>query len=314
MRREIILLFETFLCIKEEREFRMQVIYKVDVVFRVIYSLLISMLGLVLFFLSGKWPILPLSVLAILAYLYMASRKNLKRYRAARQPFPREWRDILERCSAFYNHLDPGEKRRFEQDIRIFLSDFSIQGIRGQEVDQKTRLLIAAGAATLLHGRPAWEPPIKDGVLVYPGDRFDRDYQPGRGWQAGQASRGGPLIVTRGSLQHSFRESHDGYNVILHELAHYFDLEDGQADGIPGMGMSSENIAAWRTIMAREWGRAQQGRSFLDPYAGVNEAEFFAVATEFFFERPGEMRQKAPDLYEALRDFYNLDTERIFKR
>jgi hypothetical protein len=308
------LLFRSIFCINEKWNFKMQVIDKLDIIFRVVYSVLIVIMGVVLFVMSQDWVTMAVAFLGAVVYLFLTSRKNLRRYRALRQLFPDEWRSLLKRCSAFYNHLDEQGKQRFERDVQLFLSDFTIRGIKGQEIDTKTRLLVAAGSATLLHGRPSWEPPIKDGVVVYPGSRFDRDYQPGKGWRAGQASHRGPLLVTQGSLQHSFKDPHDGYNVILHELAHYFDLEDGQANGIPGLGMPSESLYAWKEIIYREWQRVLRAESFLDPYAGVNEAEFFAVATEFFFEKPWLMQENSPELYQALKEFYNLDTLAIFSK
>ncbi|UCH95269.1 MAG: zinc-dependent peptidase, partial [Candidatus Aminicenantes bacterium] len=202
-------------------------------------------------------------------------------------------------------------KQRFERDIRIFLGDFSVESIRRKEVDIKTKLLVASGFAALLHGRPYWEPPIKDGVLVYPGERFSKDYQIGKGIRAGQASINSPLILTEESLKQSFRNPDDGYNVIYHELAHYFDLEDGRAEGIPSTRMKPDQLLRWKTIIHDEWKKALEGRSFLGSYAGTNEAEAFAVAVEFFFENPHIMKANNPQLYDALKDFFNIDTLKI---
>lgn len=224
-----------------------------------------------------------------------------------------QWKQILNRCSSFYRNLEEEGKQRFERDVLIFLGDFSIASIRGQEVDIKIKLLVAAGFAAVLHGRPYWEPPIKDGVLVYPGDRFSMDYKIGIGNRVGQASINSPLIVSEESLKHGFRHPEDGHNVIYHELAHYFDLEDGQAEGIPAARMLPGKVARWRNIIQNEWKKALQGRSFLGPYAGTNEAEAFAVAVEFFFENPQVMKTNNTELYEALKDFFNIDTLKIMQ-
>lgn len=167
--------------------------------------------------------------------------------------------------------------------------------------------------ATMLHGRPSWDPPIKDGVVIYPGERFNRHYERGRGNYAGMASYRGPLILTEGGLEESFRYPHDGYNVIYHEMAHYFDFEGGDAGGLPTGRGNEEKWALWRQIFTAEYEKIRQGRSFLRQYGGQNEVEFFAVAAESFFENPWEMNLENPGLYNAFKDFFNLDILKIMK-
>ena len=290
----------------------MRVVNKVDALFKGAIAAVVVFFGVAVAVLMERLPVVFVFVAAAVLYLVMAFRRSIKRLGAVSREFPEEWRSVLVECSAFYRHIDAEGKQRFERDIQMFLADFNVKGTRGGELDVRTRLLVAAGIATLIHGRPDWEPPIRDGIVVYPGQRFNRDYESGKGWMAGQASYNGPLIVTKGSLEHSFRDPHDGYNVIFHELAHYFDLEDGTADGVPAF-LPSEGIFAWKEIIYKEWEKVNRGQSFLDAYAGVNEAEFFAVSTEFFFEKPWVMAQKNPGLYDALKEFYNLDPVEIFK-
>ena len=289
----------------------MQVIYKIDILFICIYSLLILLVGTIFTIASQNLLFIGVTLLAAIIYLFFALKRPYKRYRALRQSTPKEWKQILTQCSSFYRNLNEEGKQKFERDIRIFLSNFSVEGQRRQPVDIKMKLLVASGFAALLHGRPEWEPPIKDGVLVYPGERFNRDYKTGKGIRAGQAAINSPLIVTEKSLEKSFKNPDDGFNVIYHELAHYFDMEDGRAEGIPSTRMSPEKARQLRTIIHREWQKALAGQSFLGTYAGTNEAETFAVAVEFFFENPYIMKINNPDLYHALKDFFNIDTIKI---
>ena len=289
----------------------MQIIYKVDILFICIYSLLILLMGTVFTIASQNVVFIGVTLLVEIIYLFYALKRPYKRYRALGQTTPEEWKQILTRCSSFYRNLDEEGKQRFERDIRIFLSNFPVEGLRRQPVDINIKLLVAAGFAALLHGRPDWEPPIKDGVLVYPGERFNRDYQVGKGLLAGLASVNSPLIVTEKSLEQSFKNPDDGFNVIYHELAHYFDMEDRNADGVPSTRMSPEKALQLKTIIHSEWQKAQRGHSFLGTYAGTNEAEAFAVAVEFFFENPYIMKTNNPDLYDALKDFFNIDTIKI---
>ncbi|MGE5341403.1 MAG: zinc-dependent peptidase [Candidatus Omnitrophota bacterium] len=291
----------------------MQIIYKVDVVFLVIYSILILSIGSV-FAILGKWIWMPVALGIEGWYLFLMLRRPYKRYRALKEPVPLEWKRFLYEYCVFYRNSDPDHQAHFEWDLRIFLSDFPIRGIKGRPVNIETKLLIASGFATALHGQPDWEPPIKDGVLVYPGDRFDRNFNIGKGIRAGQASVNSPLIVTEESLKESFDRADDGYNVVYHELAHYFDMEDGMAKGIPTARLRSDQVDPWRAVIREEWIRATQGLSFLRAYAASNEAELFAVAVECFFENPRLMVRHNPALYEILKNFFNIDTVDVMNR
>jgi Mlc titration factor MtfA (ptsG expression regulator) len=286
----------------------MQIIYKIDILFTAIYSLLIILVGTAVTIASKNLVFIPVTLAVEIIYLCFVLRRPFLRYRALKKTMPEEWKTILNTCSLFYRNLDKEGKERFERDIRIFLACFPVEGIRRQKVDIKIKLLVASGFAALLHGRPDWEPPIKDGVIVYPGERFTRDYVLGKGNRAGQASINSPLIVTEESLKESFRRPDDGYNVIYHELAHYFDLEDGVAEGIPASRLLPGKLFRWKTIIHGEWRKALHGHSFLGTYAGTNEAEAFAVAVEYFYENPRVMYANNPQLYNALKDFFNVDT------
>ncbi|MDQ1354412.1 MAG: MtfA peptidase [Acidobacteriota bacterium] len=278
----------------------MQTIYKIDLIFLWIYSAIIMIIGVVGAVSLGNILFFAGALLVEVIYLFLSFRRPYRRYRALKQSFPVPWKTFLAEHSLFYKSLDTTGKKRFEQDIQIFLSDFSIEGIQRRAVDLETKLLVAAGAAALLHGRPTWEPPFKDGVVIFPGDRFDRNFRPGKGYFAGMATRKGPLLLTETSLLESFKNPRDGHNVVYHEMAHYFDQAGAT---IP-----------WRELVTEEWRKASEGRSFLGDYAGINEAELFAVAAEAFFEKPWEMKAQSPKLYDALKEFFNLDTVKILIR
>ncbi len=277
----------------------MQVIYKMDVFFNWVYAAIFLVVGIAgTLALKSPWFLLAVTAVAGIYFLF-ALRRPFRRHRALRHPIPTQWRVFLSAHFLFYRCLETEGKQQFERDVRLFLSDFTVEGIHGSDVLDEYKLLVAGGVATLLHGRPYWEPPIPDGVVIYPGDRFDRHYKRGKGNYAGMATQRAPMLITAGSLEDSFRSPHDGYNVVFHELAHYFDLESG--------GVS------WKKIFTREWQKAFQGKSFLRPYAATNEAEFFAVATEVFFENPWEMKEKNPPLYEAMAEFFNIDTAELMQ-
>ncbi|MCP4147688.1 MAG: zinc-dependent peptidase [bacterium] len=291
----------------------MKIIKKIDLLFLKIYSAVLLVIGV-----SGSITLKSPLFLAIMLfveviYLFFTLRRPFKRFNAVKKEFPGEWREFMTGNAIFYRSLDEAGKKHFERDVQLFLSDFSIEGVRRQPVSIEIKLLVASAVAAMLHGKPAWEPPIRDGVVVYPGDRFNRHFQSGKGHFGGMATYNSPLILTMGSLEESLINPRDGNNVVIHELAHYFDMENGNADGIPAARMEGININTWKEIFSREWQKVVNRESFLRDYAGINEAEFFAVANELFFENPAEMKQESPELYEALVAFYNIDTVEILE-
>jgi hypothetical protein len=118
-------------------------------------------------------------------------------------------------------------------------------------------------------------------------------------------------VLAWDSALHGARDARDGRNVVIHELAHKIDFLDGDADGTPDLGSGAAR-RAWAEAFAPAYlahrDRLDRGkRSFLDDYAATNEAEYFAVATEAFFEKPRALARELPGVYAALRDFYRLD-------
>ncbi|MCK5220700.1 MAG: zinc-dependent peptidase [Candidatus Aminicenantes bacterium] len=292
----------------------MKVVYKNEVIFKLIYFVLISLTGVFISIYSSDGTVTVISILVPIIYIPLAFRKEIRRLRIVKRQFPSELREIIGEYSKFYNFLDDNGKQKFEKDVNIFLNEHSIRGIRGEETDLRTKVLVAAGVATILHGRQEWEPPFTDGVVVYPGETFDPEYNLHKGQIAGMAGERRPLLVTKEILEQSFRDPGDGYNSLIHEIAHYFDFENPLLSGVPAIGANRERTEEWINIMEEERTKVNNGKSFLRPYAGSNEAEFFAVATESFFERPDVMVKNNPELYELLKGFYNIDTQKILKR
>jgi len=292
----------------------MKVVYKNEVIFKLIYFVLISLTGVFISIYSSDRTVTVISILVPIIYIPLAFRKEIRRFRLVKRQFSLEFREIISEYSKFYNFLDDNGKQKFEKDINIFLNEHSIRGISGEETDLRTKVLVAAGVATILHGRQEWEPPFTDGVVVYPGETFDPEYNLHKGQIAGMAGERRPLLVTKEILEQSFMDPEDGYNSLIHEIAHYFDFENPLLSGVPAIGANRERTEEWINIMEEERAKVNNGKSFLRPYAGFNEAEFFAVATESFFERPDVMVKKNPELYELLKGFYNIDTQKILKR
>ena len=284
----------------------MKTIARIDIFFHGILAALLvfSVIALSAESLHPAWALLAIPALA--CYALMALRRPLKRLRLSAEPFPPEWREILLKSVRFYRDLDGEGRRRFERDIRFFLAEQDIEGTAGVEITDEIRVLIAAGAAVLLHGQPEWELPRGHTILVYP-ESFDEKFCINQGGPfLGQMHGQGPIIISRRALLEGWRRSGDGSNVVLHEFAHLMDMRAARSNGVPRM-LNPAATAAWLRLVHSEMMKVAHHRSILRSYAATNEAEFFAVAVENFFERPREMRSHHPDLYMALSELFNQD-------
>jgi Mlc titration factor MtfA (ptsG expression regulator) len=263
----------------------------------------------------SAWVSLSLAVLiAYLVYVGM-SRKLRRRRRILAQPFPAEWEAILQREVVFFRALDPAEQKRFRRELQVFLGEKRITGIK-LELDTTTRVLAAVSAIIPIFGFPEWEWDQISEILVYP-DRFDRDFafdsDSGRHTlgMVGSGALNRLMILSKPDLLDGFRNPGDKRNVGLHEFAHLVDKSDGTIDGLPAVGLERAAIGPWLELVRRKMEEMRRGDSDIDPYGLTSEAEFFAVATEYFFERPGVMERKHPELYAMLsRVFHQNPGER----
>lgn len=254
---------------------------------------------------AGAW----VGLVPLLVTGWFALRTPMRRARAIRTSFPDRWRDQLERTSAFYRRLGKEARTQFEQDVQIFLSEQEIEGVASVEVTDRLRLALAAGAATLLHGRPDWELPRNHSFLFYPADFNEEYFLEGEASDVslqGRAHGQGPVILSVPAVEYDLEHPRDGDNVVLHELAHLIDFENADADGLPSW-LDASSTEAWWSLLERETNRIRKGRSLLRPYAASHPTEFFAVATEVFFEQPRQLRRDHEELYDALTQIFDLD-------
>ena len=252
-----------------------------------------------------------LSLSALIAYLVYAGMTHKVRRRRSilAQPFPAAWEAILQREVVFFCALAPTEQKRFRRELQVFLGEKLITGIK-LELDTTTRVLTAASAIIPIFGFPEWEWDQISEILVYP-DRFDRDFAFESGTQrhtlgmVGTGALNRLMILSKPDLLAGFRNPGDKRNVGLHEFAHLLDKSDGTIDGLPAVGLERAAIGPWIDLVRRKMEEIRRGDSDIDPYGLTNEAEFFAVASEYFFERPGVMKRKHPELYAMLSRVFN---------
>ncbi len=253
----------------------------------------------------------PLSLSALFPYLVYAgmTRKVRRRRGILAQPFPAEWEAILQREVVFFRALDPEQQKRFRRELQVFLGEKRITGIK-LELDTTTRVLTAASAIIPIFGFPEWEWDQINEILVYP-NRFDREFAFEGGTQrhttgmVGTGALNRLMILSKPDLLGGFRNPGDKRNVGLHEFAHLVDKSDGTIDGLPGVGLERAAIGPWIELVRRKMQEMRRGDSDINPYGLTNEAEFFAVTTEYFFERPGVMERKHPELYAMLSRVFN---------
>jgi Mlc titration factor MtfA (ptsG expression regulator) len=247
----------------------------------------------------------------------IALTRRARRRRALSLPFPDEWRQLLARRLVHWNLLDASERARLEDLIRLFLVDKKWEGTSGFDLTEDVRVLISAMACLLILGldfeayhRVTW-------IEVQPTTmRRVGTYAVGVGRVAsdspvpllGQASYSGPVTVAWDAANEGARHPERGHNVVYHEFAHKLDMGDGLVDGTPVLATAEER-QRWIEVCTEVYEQVREGRAgeLLDPYAGVNPGEFFAVATETFFDQPVELEQAHADLYDVLRDFYRQD-------
>ncbi len=251
----------------------------------------------------------------------MALTRRGRRRRALSQPFPDTWRRLLAGRLVHWNLLDADERSRLEDLIRVFLVDKHWESSGGLELTDEIKVLISAMACLLILGLPDDSYRGVSWIEVQPTtmvSRGARQYGGTRGVVLesempiiGQASFDGPVFIAWDAAQAGARHPERGHNVVYHEFAHKLDMDDGVVDGTPVLAGAAQR-QRWIEVCTAVYTEVREGRAdpLLDDYAGVNPGEFFAVATEVFFDRPVPLRAAYPDLYEVLRDFYRQDPAR----
>lgn len=221
-----------------------------------------------------------------------------------------------------YERLPVPLRGELEGHVQVLVAEKHFEGCGGLTLTDEIRVTIAGHAALLLLGRDPHYFPNLITILVYPStyvvpveDRDGAIVTEREDERLGESWRRGVVVLAWDAATSGARALGDGDNVILHEFAHQLDTEDGAADGVPYLDRPSD-YAAWARVLEPEYRRlrSQPETSILDEYGATDPAEFFAVATETFFERPEQLRERHPALYAELSRFYNLDLAALPKR
>jgi Mlc titration factor MtfA (ptsG expression regulator) len=240
-----------------------------------------------------------ISLVIIAGFLYPMFRKRAKLL----LPDQQVQQKLLSKHVVFYQRLQEAEKKRFLENIKSFLQTTRITGVK-TPVEDLDRVFVAAAAIIPIFGFKGWSYRNIHEVLLYPGS-FDNAYrQEGDGRNIMGMVGTGPLqnvmILSRPDLREGFLNREDKSNTAIHEFVHLIDKTDGSTDGIPEILLKNKYVIPWLKRIREEIEQINKGRSDINPYGATNEAEFFAVAAEYFFEQPGMMKEKHPELYDLL--------------
>ncbi len=261
--------------------------------------------------------ILPVLVVVIAFAVYWYLTRWRERELLAR-PFPASWQGIVATRLPVYAFLSPLEQTRLQQLIKQFMADKRFYGCGGLVITDEICITIAAEACLLLLNKGGAVYPDLESVLVYPtGFLVERDqHQPdgtvARGEHSllGESWSNGKVILSWDDVEKGAADFTDGHNVVLHEFAHQLDAESGSTNGAPPLRRNS--YKAWASIFSDNFEDLRASsllghETVMDQYGATNPAEFFAVATETFFEKPHQLCDRHPDLYGELASYYQLD-------
>src|SRR5438270_10078217 len=242
--------------------------------------------------------------------------KDRHRKRLKARPFPNEWLKIIKNNAAFFVRLSADDQAELLDHIQILLAEKNFEGVE-LEITDEVRVTIAVQACLLLlHRKTDYFPRLLT-ILVYPSTYLADENRPitAEIWEEGKHARAGETGRTMGSMvlawdavQWGAADPSDGKNVVLHEFAHQLDYENFAADGTPALATRKQQLA-WREVMRTEFASLRAAEetgipTLLDTYGATNAAEFFAVSTEAFFERPVMLRAQHPRLYTELQNYF----------
>lgn len=243
------------------------------------------------------------SLLIVGFFLFFAIRKKS----SVLLPDEALQKEILQQHVQFYQALDNDKKLEFEARIQKFLQRTTITGVKTDVADMD-KVFIAAAAIIPIFAFKDWEYRNINEVLLYPGS-FSKDFQiEGVGRDTLGMVGNGPMqhvmILSKRDLRSGFLDDSNTSNTAIHEFVHLIDKSDGNTDGLPEVLLHHSYVLPWLHRMHEEVQKIHSGKSDINPYGSTNEAEFLAVAAEYFFKQPGMMSENHPELFKMLTQIF----------
>lgn len=255
--------------------------------------------------------------LAFLAWKSYSSLAHPK-WKTTNAEFPISWRNILTEYVNFYVALNSTERQKFENQVQEFLLNCKVTGIK-TDIHDLDRVLVASSAVIPVFGFDEWQYTNIREVLLYP-DSFDETYAvTGKKrnilGMVGNKSMENIMILSQKALVLGFKNDTDKKNTAIHEFVHLIDKKDGVIDGVTHILMDKQYTIPWLKLLESEMKKLKDGNSDINPYGSTNNAEFFSVISEYFFERPKLLQKKHPELYTQLARIFNQNmASRMLKR
>ena len=239
-------------------------------------------------------------------------------WQVPKESMPSHWQTILEEKVVFYQSLSTKDKQLFDFKIQEFILNYKIIGI-DVLVTETDKILVASSAIIPIFAFPKWRYNNLNVVQLYPA-MFNEDFQTeGKGRRTlGMVGTGfmeGKMILSKPALYHGFSNESDKKNTAIHEFVHLIDKSDNIIDGIPSLLLEKQYTIPWLDLINQKIEEIYKDKSDINPYGATNRAEFFAVISEYFFERPQLLKRKHPELYQILEEIFDQDmTERKLKK
>jgi Mlc titration factor MtfA (ptsG expression regulator) len=257
------------------------------------------------------------AIMMAIAVAMLAPGWRLKR--VLRRPLSPEMLALLQRNIPIYRNMAPALQQQLHKLVQQFLHQKKFIGCEGQEIDDEVRVTIAGQACLLLLNRHTRVYPGLHSVLVYPtAFLVPRTHVDAAGVVTetrqdllGESWGDGRVVLSWDHVRRGAHDWTDGQNVVLHEFAHQLDSESGSNNGAPYLG-SKSSYRSWSEVLSRDFANLRadamfQQHSVLDHYGATSPAEFFAVATETFFEKPYQLAERHPALFSEFEKYYRVD-------
>ncbi len=243
---------------------------------------------------------------------------QIKKKKVPAMIFPESFRRILDEKVGFYKSLNETERIIFENRMKQFLQKVNITGIH-TTVEDEDRVYVAASAIIPIFAFENWEYGNLNEVLLYP-ESFSEEFELQDGSEkpvlgmVGNGPMQHVMILSKPALRQGFSNRTDKNNTAIHEFVHLLDKTDGEIDGIPENLLSKQYTIPWINMMHRNIKEIGKGKSDINPYGATNQGEFFAVVSEYFFERPDLLQINHPELFELLEKIFNQTPDTTFNQ
>ncbi|MDA3862756.1 MAG: zinc-dependent peptidase [Deltaproteobacteria bacterium] len=258
---------------------------------------------------------IPAGLLAV--YLFYKLYKKSRRQKILKLPFPEKWEKILKEIFPIYNLLPAAKQKGLKDLIKIFIHEKNFEGAGGLEITDEIKVSVASQACFLILNKNFDVYPTLQSIVIYPSTYKHQGQDiPGMIVKdsiqvAGESWDRGLVVLAWDQVSKGVANLHDGHNVVFHEFAHQLDSLDGSTDGVPLLD-GKASYQAWSNILSKDFlklvaKKKKHQKSLMDKYGATNPQEFFAVATETFFEKPAALKKKHPELYRQLQDFYEIN-------